>query len=104
MKQLTPAEEESYVRAQWDYVDVVTPGRLDGGIFIDGFCPKFLDFHETYLFTVHRKEEIADIQAEIAWLEWPSIKNSSIGNIRERILSREKADLADLRRGWKEQG
>jgi hypothetical protein len=99
MSELTPAEEEAYVKACW--INPALPCMRGAEFKVLPTMTKRSMIHEAYLFTVQREEEIADIQAEIAWLEWSSIKNNSIGNIRERILSREQAALAELRRGWK---
>jgi hypothetical protein len=103
VKQLTPVEEEEYVRSRWNDVMEDHEGWLFLGCH-DGDDHSCLNIHEAFLFTVQREADIADIQAEIAWLEWPSTKNNSIGDLRERILAREQAVLAELRRGWKEQG
>jgi hypothetical protein len=115
---MTPAKEEAYVRERWKVIEVTntyagTHCAVEawsvwlpcgwrssvGSISADAQM-----WHDAYLFTVKREAEIADIQAEIAWLEWPSTKNNSIGDIRERIIAREQSALAELRRGMKEQG
>ena len=104
MPEMTLAEEEAYVRARW--VDVCF-GVM---IFFSGKWHSFDDWHSAYLFTVQQETEIADLKEEVRFVDglldsWMSPGNDYGGTVSMgRILAREQAALAELRRGMKEQG
>lgn len=53
-------------------------------------------------FTEQREQAIANVEDEIEWLNWPSVKNvcTREGDLaRCRIIAREQAALAELQRG-----
>jgi hypothetical protein len=91
---MTPAEEEAHVRSSWVDAEVLSSGE----IVIDRLI---YSRHSAFLFTKQREAEIADVEEEIGFLGGPyCLECPSV----ERILAREQAVLAELRRGWKEQG
>lgn len=63
-KQLTPVEEEEYVRSRWNDVMEDHEGWLFLGCH-DGDDHSCLNIHEAFLFTEQREAEIADVEEEI---------------------------------------
>jgi hypothetical protein len=65
--------------------------------------PRYKATHAAYLFTKQREAEIGGVEEEISYLV--NIKGSadsaSPNHCIHRIIAREQADLAELRRGWK---
>ena len=114
VKQLTPAEEKAYVKTRW-----MRPhwGSNDHGWTVQNFVgsmtvlatnikPRYKATHAAYLFTKKREAEIGGVEEEISYLV--NIKgradSASPEHCIHRIIAREQAALAELRRGWKEQG
>lgn len=107
VKQLTPVDDEAYVRARW----VCISAYGDGLLFIyfgknnKSASKEFIDWHHAYLFTVQREAEIAELEQEIEFLKRVETYGSFVVSIwqttRLRILAREQAALAELLRGWK---
>jgi hypothetical protein len=95
---LTPAEE-AYVRERWTFV-IHSPNR-EIVLCNSGSPVPFDNWRAAYLFTKKREEEIADLEVDIEWLE---DQNSFEVPQLKRILAREQASLAELKRGMKEQG
>ena len=87
---MTLAEEQAHVQSKW--IDIVA---------LEIAWESNNSWHEAYLFTKQREAEIMDLEEEIGFLgglyciECPSV---------ERILAREQAALAELHRGWRDQG
>jgi hypothetical protein len=114
-KQLTPAEEEAYVRARWEGTVV----RLRDSTTMDKGCGLLLGgthgiypwtenwstvWHAAYLFTRQREAEIAQRERGIAWL---GNLLSGIHQVPDEvvdIIAREQTAIAELKRGTKEQG
>ena len=100
---MTPEEEEKYVKDRWDAVIQILGGKQRVRCIYGG-CEQWStdDIHAAYLFTLEREKEITDLQADIQWLNWPSIKAAGwAGNEREHILGIVQAALAKLLTGWK---
>ena len=97
---MTPAEEEAHVRERW--VDCAFGIKIYCSIAgRPGSWLPFNSWHEAYLFTKRREAEIVDLEEEIGFLGGPyCIECPSV----ERILARGQVALAELRRGWKDQG
>jgi hypothetical protein len=85
------------VRERW--VDCVFGIKIYCGIVgRPSSCFPFNSWHAAYLFTKRREAEIADVEEEIGFLGGPyCLECPSV----ERILAREQAALAGLKRGWK---
>lgn len=103
------SENENYVRARWerirasDYRIVIYFGEPD---FLSD-CHMFSGYHDKWsearLYTEHREREIAEVEEEIEIIEAiVGLYASHGGNKFRRILAREQAVLAELRRGMKE--
>ena len=118
---MTSAEEEAYVRGRWERVHVKDDQEMEesediwfriwigpdkGDVLFDCGAPtKEEVIHRAYLFTERREAEIADIVDEITSLRSIAYSTNVISaSVCERIIAREQAVLAELRRGWKEQG
>ncbi|MGB6726831.1 MAG: hypothetical protein WBE74_13080 [Terracidiphilus sp.] len=103
-EQLTPQKKLAEVEAAWEHIGVLESGYR----FVEVFGKTvtryvFNTTDEAFLFTKEREKEIAEVRQEIAWLNCASdwARNSPE---QQRILAREQAALADLLRGWRENG
>lgn len=104
MKQMTPAEERQYVQDHWNDCQYgIMIYCCDNGLPIAWHS--FLSWHEAYLFTVQRERRIEDVKEEIEAVRSIAYSTNVISaSVCERILAGKRAALAELRRGWKEQG
>lgn len=98
-EQLTAQQEYEYVESRWSDYRAMTYGRLD-------ICDMEgeMDYHAAYLFTKERERQIAEVEEEVALLEaeaalWPNFYKQQAAY--SRILAREQAALAELKRGMK---
>jgi hypothetical protein len=120
---MTAAKQEAYVRERWEIGCTPPPSRhYSSKLYSDPFklsAYVYLGPHRiqpggrnrteadvwqlAYDFTIAREKQIAEVGEEITWLEGFSAfaEHSVYGPARERILARERAALAELRRGWK---
>ena len=109
--------DEAYVRSKW--VRVLNHGTRRHPIpILNGVEVKipFAEWDEGWkaaaAFTLQREEEIRQVEEEISLLlnsmplQVVVIGNTPIPDVqaaRSRILAREQAALAELKKGWKEQ-
>jgi len=109
---MTTAEMEQYIRSKWELVS-----RCDGSyrhyemgtVLIQDVHNHWFDFDSwqaAYDFTLAREEEIRQVEEEIKFLHELKSFGSWVENHTgwQRILAREQAALADLKRGMKTNG
>lgn len=93
--------EDTCLGGLWLYVAKRSYHLRLGAHEIKG-SPKDKDavWHAARAFTQARERKIAEVEEEIEWLTQLR-KLVPCGNKRRRILTRERAALAELKRGWK---
>lgn len=118
-EQLTAQQEQEYVEARWKRVAYHESGLTSAGkcyvtidaddhptagtlLFMHHGGTKAAVFHAAYLYTKERKRQIAEVEEKVALLEaeatlWPNFYKQQAAY--SRILAREQAALADLKRG-----
>lgn len=100
---MTLVEEEAYVELRW-----IHPALLcmrGAGFKVLPTMTKRSMIHASYLFTVHREEEIVNVKQEIEIMETIRGTLTPHGwSIVKRIIHARKAVLAEIRQGMKEQG
>ena len=108
--------DEEYVRARWEvhtafpngngkYYLALAPDKCLDGEFDGQFDTEAEAWSAARAFTENREREIAEVEEEIALIAnlGSHVKQEAFAvDIRKRILSREQAVLAELRRGMKE--
>ena len=106
---LTEQEKWEYVKKAWEnvYVDEYGNVRIiskEGFARLAGNLLKS-SVHAAYEFTQERNRQKAEVKEEIEDLRAAKFPLSirSVRRPKDRILAREQAALADLRRGMKEQ-
>jgi hypothetical protein len=108
---MTEQEEREYVEARWEKVRHADTALsvLAGPHYViitddqrHQICAVYRHteseaWHATYLFTVERERQIAEVKEEIDWINC----GRKIEPAAQRILAREQAALAELQRGMK---
>ena len=112
-EQLTAQQEREYVEARYRcapwksvdsnyYVDLLETGTNTHGACTFPGPTQSAAYHAAYLFTKERERQIAEVEEEVALLEaeatlWPNFYKQQAAY--SRILARERAALAELKRG-----
>jgi hypothetical protein len=107
-KQLTPAEEQQYVRDHWKFV-------FGQERYVCIYWSDFMtsnseifsgSWHEAYLFTLEQEKQIARREKSVGMLKeclpgdgWHDAEEVVIAG---EILAREQAALAEMKKGWRE--
>jgi hypothetical protein len=97
---MTPAEELAHVRERW---------TVDGkklSLRVGDPLGNAVIIHEAYLFTKRREAEIEELKEDAKFLQTfidTTAKGKCLQSLRN-IMGREQAALAELHRGWRDQG
>jgi hypothetical protein len=108
-------DDKKYVRARWERAEECprssSQGKtwcisLGGKRFTRANVPEddaptaAAAWHEARVFTFQREEEVRRVEEEIDWLRRKEhLQNVEDAAIWKRVLAREQAELADLKRG-----
>jgi hypothetical protein len=98
-------DEQKYVTQRWELVhlcDGSYPGYPRGTVLLQDAHGHWLDFPTfaaAKAFTEQRKQDIEDVEDEIQWLEWPSIRGNCPVRLHARLMAVEQDRLKALKQG-----